>query len=130
MGNNSSKYSNELLILNFGNKKQKKGREYIYKNYKFIKIVKLRNEKKKYSAIFKNLKTDRNKVVKFGSAGMSDYTKHKDNERKERYIKRHKKRENWNNLISPGALSRWILWNKKTIKSSLADYKKKFKKRG
>ena len=31
------------------------------------------------------------KNVSFGAAGMSDYTLHKDPERKERYISRHKK---------------------------------------
>ncbi len=33
-----------------------------------------------------------NKTIHFGSAGMSDYTIHKDPERKERYIARHIKR--------------------------------------
>ena len=114
-----------IPLLKFG-KKRSKGK-YIYKNYKFIKIIKSKNKNKKYDAIFLNINTNKNKKVSFGAAGMSDYTKHKNDERKKRYINRHKKRENWNNLISPGALSRWILWNKKTFKASLSDYKRKFK---
>ena len=58
---------------------------------------------------------------------MSDYTKHKDPERKKRYMNRHKKNENWNDYMSPGALSRWILWNKPSFRDSVKDYKKRFK---
>jgi len=80
---------------------------------------------KKYMAIF----FDGDKKVKtthFGSAGMSDFTKHGDEERKQRYLDRHRARENWNDKFSAGALSRWILWNKKTLISSIADYKSRF----
>ena len=66
------------------------------------------------------------KTTHFGAAGMSDYTKHKDSNRKKRYMTRHRKRENWNNYMSAGSLSRYILWNKPTLKASIADYKKKF----
>ena len=31
-----------------------------------------------------------NKTIPFGSRGMSDYTKHKDNDRKHNYLQRHK----------------------------------------
>jgi hypothetical protein len=65
-------------------------------------------------------------VVSFGAKGMSDYTKHKDDERKERYLLRHKMNEDWNDPMTPGALSRWILWNKKTLKASIDDFKKRF----
>jgi|TARA_A100000171_G_C2077538_1_gene117949 hypothetical protein len=81
---------------------------------------------KKFMAIF----TDGDKKVKtthFGSKGMSDFTIHKDPKRKERYLDRHRKREDWNAYMTAGALSRWILWNKPTLKGSIADYKKRFK---
>lgn len=96
--------------------------------YKFIKIIKSKKKGKKYDAIFENLKTGRTKVLSFGAKGYSDYTKHKDKKRKERYISRHKKRENWNDLMSRGALSRFILWNKPTLKASIEDYKKRVKR--
>lgn len=69
------------------------------------------------------------KTVHFGAAGMSDYTKHKDSERKSRYITRHKKRENWNKsgIKTAGFWSRWLLWNKSSLKSSITDIEKKFK---
>jgi hypothetical protein len=89
---------------------------------KLVKIVKSPKPEKKYRAHFSDgTHTD------FGAKGMSDFTKHKDPERKKRYMNRHSKRENWNSPKTPGALSRWILWNKDTLKKSIADYKKKFK---
>lgn len=62
----------------------------------------------------------------FGGKGYSDYLQNLDNNRKQLYIKRHQVRENWNDPKSAGALSKYILWNKKTMKGSIADYKKRF----
>jgi len=81
--------------------------------------------KKKYTAIFYDGEKKK-KTVHFGAAGMSDFTKHRDEERKKRYIDRHKARENWRDPMTAGALSRFILWNKPTIRASIADYKKRF----
>jgi hypothetical protein len=92
---------------------------------KLIKIVKSKKEDKKYDAVF--LKDNgRYKIVSFGASGMSDFTKHKDEERKQRYIKRHEKNENWNDPLTAGALSRFILWNKPSFRESVKDYKKRF----
>jgi len=80
---------------------------------------------KKWDAVFE--KNGREKVVSFGARGMSDYTKHKNATRKQRYIKRHTgKGESWNKPDTPGALSRWVLWNKPSFRASVADYKKRF----
>ena len=90
-----------------------------------VVIKKSTNAKKKYMAIF----YDGDKKIKtthFGSAGMSDYTKHRDDERKNRYLDRHRKNENWNDYKSAGSLSRFILWNKPTFKASVSDYKRRF----
>ena len=57
---------------------------------------------------------------------MSDFTKHRDPARKERYLKRHKANENWNNPLTAGALSRWILWNKPTLSASIKDFEDRF----
>lgn len=66
----------------------------------------------------------------FGASGYSDFTKHKDPSRMKRYLSRHKKRENWGNLKSAGALSRYILWNKPSMSASVADYKRRLSSRG
>tara|TARA_R110000787_G_scaffold60435_1_gene137094 strand:- start:1529 stop:1816 length:288 start_codon:yes stop_codon:yes gene_type:complete len=89
-------------------------------------IKKSTNSKKKYMAVFSE-KGKVKKTTHFGAAGMSDYTKHKDPERKTRYMKRHKKRENWDDYMSAGSLSRYILWGETSLKDSINVYKKKFK---
>lgn len=63
----------------------------------------------------------------FGASGYSDFTKHKDVSRRKRYIDRHRSRENWKNPKSPGALSRYVLWNKTSLRASISDYKRKFR---
>ena len=93
---------------------------------KYIQIVKSKLQDKKYTAKFYDAKRVKIKTVHFGAAGMSDYTKHKDEERKYRYLARHKANENWNNPMSSGALSRWFLWNKPSLSASFNDFIKKF----
>ena len=68
--------------------------------------------------------TESDKKVYFGAAGYSDFTKHKDEERKNRYVKT----ENWtkSGINTAGWWSRWLLWNKPTIKASYGDIKKRF----
>jgi hypothetical protein len=61
----------------------------------------------------------------FGARGMSDYTLHGDKARMERYNARHKKNENWNDLKSPGALSKYVLWSKPSLRGGLKEYKRR-----
>jgi hypothetical protein len=96
-------------------------------SYKLLKIKKSDKVNKKLMAIFENCQTGRQKTTHFGASGMSDFTLHKDPNRKKNYISRHSKNEDWNNPITAGALSRWILWNKTSLSASIAYYKKKFK---
>ena len=93
---------------------------------KLVKIVRSRKPAKKYDAYFITDK-NRSKVVSFGAAGMKDYTKHKDKSRQERYIKRHKKNEHWNSPMTPGALSRYVLWSSPSLKQGISNYKRKFR---
>lgn len=105
------------------------------RKYDRVKIRPSRSKGKKYDAVFssKDAKSgppsgkSTTKTVSFGAAGMSDYTKHRDKERKRRYIARHRANENWDDPLSAGALSRYILWNKPTIAASIKDYKRRFK---
>lgn len=100
--------------------------------YKFIKLVKLsKDDKKKYKAIFKNIETGRDKTVKFGAQGMSDYTIHKDKKRQERYITRHSKMgEDWNNPLTAGFWSRWLLWSSPDFDTALKTTINKIKSLG
>ena len=87
-----------------------------------IIITKSKKSDKKYSALI-----DGKKTIHFGSAGMSDFTKHKDEERKQRYINRHKKNENWSDPKTAGFMSKHLLWNKPTLSESIKDTNNRFK---
>lgn len=64
--------------------------------------------------------------IHFGSFGYSDFTKHKDLQRKENYLSRHSTREDWTDLSKAGTWSRYILWNKPTLSGSIKDMEKRF----
>jgi hypothetical protein len=82
---------------------------------------------KKYRAEF-----DDGTHTDFGATGYKDFTifskgdKEEAERRKEQYLRRHRSRENWNDYKSPGALSRFVLWNKASLRDSIADYKRRF----
>ena len=80
---------------------------------------------KKLMAVF-TLENGHTRTVHFGSAGASDYTQHRNPVRKQRYLARHAPREDWNNPMTAGALSRWVLWNKETLDNSIVDYIQRF----
>ena len=87
-----------------------------------IKLKKSTRKNKKYMVKFSNC------MVHFGCMGYSDFTKHKDENRKARYLKRHAKQENWtrSGICTAGFWSRYILWNEKTIKASKEDVQRRF----
>jgi len=89
-------------------------------------IRKSHRPEKKFDAVFES--NGREKVVPFGQRGYSDFTKHKNVTRRARYLNRHSGMgEHWNKPDTPGALSRWILWNKPTLRGSIRDFKRRFK---
>ena len=92
---------------------------------KLLKIIPSTKKTKKYAAFF--VINKKIKIVHFGGKGFSDYTKHKDPERKKRYLIRHRKNENWKDPTTAGALSRWVLWNLPSFRESVKDYKSRFK---
>lgn len=100
---------------------------------KLISIKTSSKKDKRYVAEFcecngeSKCKSDERKRTHFGYKGGSTYIDHKDDKKKDAYIARHKVNENWNDPTSAGALARYILWNKKTLSASIADFKKKFK---
>jgi len=91
----------------------------------YVELKKATTQGKKYTAIFYDNDRRKIKTTHFGS-DMSNYTIHKDDERKQRYLARHRANENWDDYMSSGALSRWILWQKPTISESYNDYIKRF----
>lgn len=85
-------------------------------------IHKSHKANKKFDAIVNG-----EKVISFGAKGMEDYTIHKDDVRQRRYIVRHRKNEDWDNPLTAGFYSRWLLWNRKTLQSSIDDMNARFR---
>jgi hypothetical protein len=67
-------------------------------------------------------------AVHFGARGYEDYTTHRDAARKARYVLRHRAREQWGmaGVRTPGFWSRWLLWNRPSLRASLADMRRRF----
>jgi len=93
---------------------------------KLIDIQPSPNKEKKYRATFYSPSQKDFLHIDFGAKGYEDYTMHKDSERKKRYIERHKKNENWNNPLTAGTLSRYILWEYTDLNKAIREYKKRF----
>ena len=89
-----------------------------------VVITKSKKPDKKYDA-----RIDGTKTVSFGQKGASDFTKHKNTDRKDYYIARHKKNEDWSasGAKTAGFYSKHVLWNKPTLKASIDDINKRFK---
>lgn len=79
---------------------------------------------KKYMVLMQ----DRGHKHHFGAKGFEDFTTHKDPERKERYIQRHRSREDWSKdgIHTAGFWAKHILWNKPSLRDSIRDTEKKF----
>ena len=92
------------------------------KKIKLISIKKSTKAGKKLMATFET--NGRKKVIHFGQQNASDYTKHKDIVRRNRYIFRHHK-DLKGDPTRAGYLSMFILWNKPSLQSSIADYRKR-----
>lgn len=86
-----------------------------------LRIEPANDGKYKYIAYFKD-----GRKTKFGAAGYSDYTIHKDIQRRDAYRKRHAKDLDTNDPYRAGYLSYYILWNLPTIEASIKDYNRRF----
>ena len=96
-----------------------------------VRIEESPNKEKKMVAYFFDEEGKKVRTTHFGARGMSDFTQHKDPKRMKRYLARHSKMgEDWKDPTTAGALSRWILWGKPSLRESFNDYKKKFRLEG
>lgn len=67
------------------------------------------------------------KEVYFGASGYQDYTLGASDGDRLAYIARHRVNENWDDPMTAGALSRYILWGaNRDIKENIKAFKKKF----
>lgn len=94
---------------------------------KFVNLITATDGKHKYTVTLKDSK-DKLYRVHFGAKGYQDFTLTNNEDHKKSYIARHSVTENWtaSGILTAGFWSRWLLWNKKTIKTSLQDIKKRF----
>jgi hypothetical protein len=105
--------------------------------FKFIQLKTANDNKHKYEITLQEISpgkaqsgyagTGKIHKIKFGAHGYDDFTlSPKNTKKKEAYILRHRVREDWTDPIARGTLSRFILWNKPSLKDSLIDYLKRF----
>ncbi len=92
----------------------------------YVQLKKSKIDGKKYTAVFYDDERKKIKTTHFGATGYEDYTTHGDEERKRRYLDRHKSSENWADYKSAGSLSRYILWSKPSVSASYNAYLKTF----
>lgn len=92
-----------------------------------VRLTKNGQGPKKYTAVVR-YPDGKTRTVQFGAAGMSDFTKHKDPQRKKNYLSRHGGRENWakSGIGTAGFWSRWLLWNQPTLAASKRDMTRRF----
>jgi hypothetical protein len=67
------------------------------------------------------------KIVHFGASGNTDHTPNKDPAVKNQNLARHSAgNEDWKNPETPAFLSRWLLWNKTSLKAAIKDTNNRF----
>ena len=90
-----------------------------------LHITRTPNSTKAFKAVF----TDKNKtkIIRFGTESNYVLNRNKTKKDRENYIKRHVVREDFNNPMTAGALSRYILWgDSRSITKNITAFKKKF----
>jgi hypothetical protein len=92
---------------------------------KLQKIVPATTAKHKYTAIF-DLGEGKQKKVHFGAKGYADFILTGDETKKASYLARHGATEEWTDPLRPSTLSRYILWNRKTLNESIKDFRHRF----
>jgi len=106
-----------------------------YRKMWLLGVKKSDRKDKRYKATFckckeKNAcKGTNHKEVHFGQEGAQTYIDGAPDQKKDAYIARHSKSpgEDWSKPDTPGALSRFLLWSKRSLREAIDDFKKKFK---
>ena len=72
-------------------------------------------------------------VIHFGAWGYGDFIYYSQNstsweaaKKRDQYIARHEKGEDWDDLETAGAWSRWILWERPTLNGAVVCMEKQF----
>ena len=94
---------------------------------KLLRVVPTPTLSKKYAAVFV-LANGRQRTVRFGTG--SNYVSNPRKTARDRaaYIARHRVNENHNDPLTPGALSRWLLWGEsRGLARNTAAFRRRFR---
>ena len=94
---------------------------------KLLRVVPTPGLSKKYAAVFL-LPNGRQRTVRFGTA--SNYVSNPRKTARDRaaYIARHRVNENHGDPLTPGALSRWLLWGEsRSLARNTAAFRRRFR---
>jgi len=97
-----------------------------YSREMYVSIAPSTRKYKKYAAVFYDKDRKKVKTVHIGDSRYKDYTQGTSEEQRNAYINRHQKNEDWNDYMSAGSLSRFILWEYKDFDKAVREYRKKF----
>ena len=86
-----------------------------------IEIAGLKYPLKRLVAVFPD-----GKRVPFGQRGAHTYLDGASEEKRRNYIARHRVNEDWTDPKRAGTLSRYILWQERSLSRALFEYKKRF----
>ena len=95
---------------------------------KLLRVVPTPTLSKKYAAVFVQLPNGRQRTVRFGTG--SNYVSNPRKTARDRaaYIARHRVNENHNDPLTPGALSRWLLWGEsRSLARNTAAFRRRFR---
>ena len=90
-----------------------------------------RTSGKKYDAIFEMFDGSVRRVP-FGGSGYKDFIQYSSinhdlaDDKRKAYISRHQVNEDWTDPMKPGTLSRFILWEHRTLPEAVRKYKSRF----
>lgn len=96
---------------------------------KLVAVRRSTRPAKKYMAVFR----DPHHVSHFGAKGYGDFIEWSRHDRqlarakRAQYLARHGATESWDDPTRPATLSRYILWEKPTLRAAVAAYKRRFR---
>jgi len=101
---------------------------------KLESVTKLTGSSKKYKATFclcpdgkGGCEKPQKREISFGASGYQDYTLGASDSDRLNYIARHRVNEDFEDPLTAGSLSRWILWgDSRSIEKNIEAFKKRF----
>ena len=90
-----------------------------------ISITRTPNSSKEFKAVFE-LNNKRKRTVRFGTSSNFALNHQKSEDDRKNYIRRHTVNENFDDPLSAGSLSRYILWEGRDWRANVRAFKRRF----